>query len=365
MSTRSQSTGYATFVLVLIGLVAGLGFSMKPIAKATISTIFPGYQLDTDVLSNEWVLYNLHAVNRSVNLVEAVNQKMMEPGAKTLNIDSDLMRKGLIKSTLDTAVEGSFTLYYIKPLMAFGPLLIFIAIIISFLASLFIGGTLMNVKLQRERDRLRAQLIKQCRAHSQPFEELLALDPEEREHRIRESSLPEVTAMEMDDLQGIQNWFAGTQRNPFIPIRFFFRYRISLTYGNVIQGLVSGGAAILIFVIGLRGLKIIPAEEPSIILMALSIEFILLLVLMLTFMGSMQEERLDRVVKELEAEQRGALTEQTNAINIQTDIMVQSHQKHGINDTAPDTLAGFEEQRLLDDVLSRLLASAERREKKG
>lgn len=356
---RSQSTGYAAFFVVLVGLVIGIGYAMKPLALATISTFFPGYTLHTDLIDGEWVLYNLNDVGKYVDWPMVINQKS-EDWRDIYNPAISLIRKGIVRETLrEKGSEGGFTLYYIRPWVAFGPIILFLAVIVAFLASLFIPGSLIHEKLKREKIRLRAQIEKQCQAHQQNFDALLAMETEEREEAIRLSSLPEVTAVEMDDLRGIQEWFRRVRLNPFLPIRFFFRYRISQTYGNVIQGFVSGGAAILIFVIGLRGLKIIPAEEPSIILMALSIEFILLLVLMLTFMGSMQEERLDRVVKELEADQREVTIRQTAAI---CDAVTGSGRP---DNGSPDTLAAYEEEKLLDEILSRLLAQAEKREKRA
>jgi hypothetical protein len=215
-------------------------------------------------------------------------------------------------------------------------------------------------KLMREYERVGSLLEKQFDAHGVDFNQMFSLSQREREQVLRFTTLPQVVVTEVEDYIALHSFVEGKSRRFLTPVLFFFRYRISAAYGNLIQGLVSGGAAILIFVIGLRGLKLIPQEEPSLILMALSIEFILLIVLMITFAGSAQEERLDRVVKELEAEQRDAIRHQTDMIQ---EVMGTAHSGgNGIGDGArSDSISEYEEQRLLDEVLSLMLKEAERK----
>lgn len=68
-------------------------------------------------------------------------------------------------------------------------------------------------------------------------------------------------------------------------LRFYFTER----YSNNIIGAVYMGAASLIIIIGLRGLKFIPANEPSLVLFALGLEFTLLIVYAFTVMYSRNE----------------------------------------------------------------------------
>ena len=89
---------------------------------------------------------------------------------------------------------------------------------------------------------------------------------------------------------------------------------------------------------------------------------LLLIVLMITFAGSAQEERLDRVVKELEAEQRDAIKHQTDTLH-----EVLGGNRHGSGSGGggggfgSDSIADYEEQRLLDEVLSMMIKEAERK----
>jgi hypothetical protein len=80
---------------------------------------------------------------------------------------------------------------------------------------------------------------------------------------------------------------------------------------------------------------------------------------MFTFAGSAQEERLDRVVKELEAEQRDAIKHQTDTLH-----EVLGGNRHGGGEGgggSSDSIADYEEQRLLDEILSMMIKEAERK----
>jgi hypothetical protein len=59
-------------------------------------------------------------------------------------------------------------------------------------------------------------------------------------------------------------------------IKFYMREYFTDRYSNAVLGLVYMGAAVLIIVIGMRGLKFLPATDPSVVLSALGLEFILL-----------------------------------------------------------------------------------------
>jgi hypothetical protein len=265
------------------------------------------------------------------------------------------------KKLKDFTFANRQTLYFVNPYVAFMPLHLFAAAVLAFLLSMFIPGgssfSWIRTNLMREYRRHESLLRKQFLAHDMDFEPVMTMENEPRERYIRNSTLPEVVIKEVEDFVDMYRWMNGATSNPLTPVKFYFRYRISAAYGNVIQGLVSGGAGVLIFIIGLRGLKLIPAEEPSIILMALSLEFILLIILMITFAGSAQEERLDRVVKELEAEQRDAIKKQTTTLH---DLL----STNGQGKTGSESIADYEERRMLDELLHQMLIEMERRKGK-
>lgn len=72
-------------------------------------------------------------------------------------------------------------------------------------------------------------------------------------------------------------------------IKAYLRFYFTERYSNNIIGAVYMGAASLIIIIGLRGLKFIPANEPSLVLFALGLEFTLLIVYAFTLMYSRNE----------------------------------------------------------------------------
>ncbi|MDC1067690.1 hypothetical protein OAQ99_00870 [Candidatus Kapabacteria bacterium] len=79
-------------------------------------------------------------------------------------------------------------------------------------------------------------------------------------------------------------------KKAFSAISFFLRFYVTKKYANVILGTVYFGAALLIIVIGLRGLKFIPSSEPSLVFFSLGLEFTLLVVYAVTLMFGKESE---------------------------------------------------------------------------
>lgn len=73
-------------------------------------------------------------------------------------------------------------------------------------------------------------------------------------------------------------------------IRAYMRFYFTVQYSNAVIGLVYIGAAVLIIIIGLRGLKFIPPTQPSLVLFALSLEFSLLITYAVTLMYGKQDD---------------------------------------------------------------------------
>jgi hypothetical protein len=72
-------------------------------------------------------------------------------------------------------------------------------------------------------------------------------------------------------------------------IQIYMRFYFTVKYSNAVLGLVYMGAAVLIIIIGLRGLKFIPPTQPSLVLFALGLEFTLLVTYAITLMYTKQE----------------------------------------------------------------------------
>jgi hypothetical protein len=90
-------------------------------------------------------------------------------------------------------------------------------------------------------------------------------------------------------------------------------------YSNNVTGLAYGGAAILIVIIGIRGLKFIPATRPSLILAAISLEGMLLALLAFVLLYTEEEERMDKMLKKMEDASK-------NQLETMKDVSVDMHQ---------------------------------------
>lgn len=365
MADSSQNTtGLLAFLLIFALALVGTVSLQKTAVQGAIDAVFPNYEIYSDVLPGvEWIIMSRDLAPKDEFNTQRDQLNEIFYRLRGGEYDSDPTVNVLRgkKALREFTQNNERTLYFINPYLAIFPLHVFLAGLIAFLVSMYLpaGSSMAWVrnKLVRDYDRVGSLLEKQFDAHGVDFRQMFSLSRSKREQLLRFTTLPQVVVTEVEDYISLHDYIEGKSRNFLTPVLFYFRYRISATYGNLIQGLVSGGAAILIFVIGLRGLKLIPSEEPSLILMALSIEFILLIVLMVTFAGSAQEERLDRVVKELEAEQRDAIKHQTDTIQ---EVLGRTG-GGGDGLSVADSISEYEEQRMLDEVLSLMIKEAQRK----
>src|ERR1035437_3347492 len=130
----------------------------------------------------------------------------------------------------------------------------------------------------------------------------------------------------------------------FPAIRLYMSHHFTEKYANNVQGAAYMGAANLIIFIGIRGLKFIPADQPSPILFALFIEFSLLLLLGISLIYTEEEARLDKILKELkertaeQAQRLGMMNEQST---MQTQALVNMVRiLSGVNTDEVTKLAG-------------------------
>lgn len=123
--------------------------------------------------------------------------------------------------------------------------------------------------------------------------------------RIREF-FSEFVVKEIEDIKNALIW----RRNRLLApkgFRLYMAHHFTEKYSNVVTGLAYGGAAFLIVAVGIRGLKFIPATRPSFILLAISLEFILLSLMALTLVYTEEEERMDKMLKKMEDANRSQL----------------------------------------------------------
>jgi len=104
---------------------------------------------------------------------------------------------------------------------------------------------------------------------------------------------------EIVDCTGGIAW-SRNRLNFFKGLRLYMAHHFTEKYSNNVTGLAYFGAAILIVIIGVRGLKFIPATRPSLILAAISLEGALLALLAFGLMYTGSEERMDKMLKKME-----------------------------------------------------------------
>ncbi len=90
-------------------------------------------------------------------------------------------------------------------------------------------------------------------------------------------------------------------------LRLYLAHHFSEKYSNNVTGLAYAGAAVLIIAVGIRGLKFIPANKPSLILFAILLEFTLLSLMAITIFYTEEEERMDKLMKKMEDANRSQL----------------------------------------------------------
>jgi hypothetical protein len=127
--------------------------------------------------------------------------------------------------------------------------------------------------------------------HSEVIDDILHSDIRQLQTYVDELKMP------LDDLKVLHKaikWNSSGLLYRIIHvndgIKMYMRFYFTVRYNNTILGLVYIGAAVLIIIIGLRGLKFIPPTEPSLVLFALGLEFTLLIIYAIVMMYSREED---------------------------------------------------------------------------
>jgi hypothetical protein len=143
---------------------------------------------------------------------------------------------------------------------------------------------------------------------------------------------------EIEDTKGGILWSANHLKLG-AGLRLYMTHHFCEKYQNVVTGMAYGGAAFLIVAIGIRGLKFIPADKPSIILLAITLEFAMLALMATSLVYTEGEERMDKIMKKMEDANRSSLEAQrgqqadihmlTNALVGQTSAIIKDRvEKH-------------------------------------
>ncbi len=212
------------------------------------------------------------------------------------------------RKTIDAArasvPEGTSTAryhaeYVFTPAVALAPLVIVGGFVFSALLTTLFSGLAGFVRQKIEREVLNAMdrlAISQYGDHTP--EEIKSITRDilnadlRRLHDLADSY--EMPFFDLELLRNALRWrdSKGLTRmmRTHDAIKFYMREYFTDRYSNAVLGLVYIGAAILIIVIGIRGLKFLPATDPSVVLGALGLEFMLLITYAMVLMYGRTEE---------------------------------------------------------------------------
>lgn len=153
---------------------------------------------------------------------------------------------------------------------------------------------------------VKKRLMMQLSASHEEVESIIRNDPENNSRLLarRDDINVEGVQNEIEAINKAQRYLDG-KGGWMNGLGMYMKYHFVEEYANKVQGGAYFGAAFLIIVIGVRGLKFIPAERPSPILFALGIEFSLLALLAITMVYTEDEERTDRILKQMVDAVRG------------------------------------------------------------
>ena len=271
----------AAFYLLAIGAALTLYLF---VAAPLLDTFFETF-LRSEVVSDGSEVSFTISENRAVEVVTTgtfSTWALVDPRS----IDASRPQRSIVDGKEVTTPRRYTAEYIFKPMIALAPLVLVGGFLVAALLSAVLPGMFgyLGQKIEREilvaLDRL---AMSQYGEHTS--EEIKALvrtivraDVRELHDLAAQYGMP---FADLDLMQRALMWSESKGVNRLMKthdaIKFYMREYFTDRYSNAVLGLVYMGAAILIIVIGIRGLKFLPATDPSVVLSALGLEFILLI----------------------------------------------------------------------------------------
>ena len=147
--------------------------------------------------------------------------------------------------------------------------------------------------------------------------------------------------VEIEDTKNGIIW-SGNHLHMMKGIRLYMSHHFCEKYSNTVTGMAYGGAGFLIVSVGIRGLKFIPSDKPSFILLAIILEFSMLMLMAITLIYTESEERMDKIMKKMEDANKSSLEAQraqqadihmlTNALVGQTAEIIKNRVENAIEE---------------------------------
>jgi hypothetical protein len=291
----SEHTPAQMIVFGLLSVVCAIGlFTM--VAVPTVESFFTTF-LRSEVLRDGSAVHYRISENREDEVV------ITSPFTRWALVDpGDRERPG---ASVQLDAQGAPKLrhaeYVFSPVIAFAPLVIVGGFVLAALLTTLLGGAAGLVKQKLEREILTALdrlAMAQFGEHTQ--QEIAALAREIISANLRTlHDLADRFALPFSQLELLRNAIRWRDSSGFLrvwrthdAVKFYMREYFTNRYSNAILGLVYMGAAVLIIVIGIRGLKFLPATDPSVVLGALGLEFMLLVTYAIVLMYGRTDEEL-------------------------------------------------------------------------
>lgn len=193
--------------------------------------------------------------------------------------------------------------YWFNPIVSLFIPLGFISLILTLIITILIPANIgyLRQKFEREIIKIINQIEHLKHGFSTEISQEKVIQELETSSMKELSELSKILEIPLTELIIIQNalkWRKFNIINKIIKInsalRFYMYYHFTVKYQNTVLGLVYIGAAVLIIIVGLRGLKFIPPTQPSLVLFALGLEFTLLIAYATTLIYSKYEEEEER-----------------------------------------------------------------------
>ncbi len=331
MSSKTEqfNTTLASGILFLAILIGGAwvfqSFVITPGFRATITSFFAPEELkgdnheDPNFLLHEEFILDMTSAHRTVGdkvtVTHAGEKHEMEI---TYNKPADAYL-GLSSEWIIFGEKLGEDPIVIQPVITFGIFSIFFGFVVAILVTALLPRSLGYIanKIEREIDHTIDRIDEQTgdKISREEIERITAANAKDDLTAIGKEFGP-VIVDEIEDVRAANRW-KKNRMNPFMVfkgLRLYMTRHFAEKYSNNVQGFAYGGAAILIVVIGIRGLKFIPPTQPSILLAAITLEFTMLTLLAVTLFYTEEEQRMDKLIRDLEESSEGQKFELINLV---------------------------------------------------
>ena len=309
---KSNWTSRIIFLVIMfVGVLFFQLFIITPIFRSTITSFFAPDDIKAQthenpslIIENEFIL-DMTSESRSVgDEVHGAEITYNKPGGSLL---------GMWVVQAEKLGEDPIL---IQPVITFGVFSLFFGFVVAiFITSMFPRSYgYIAQKIEREIRHTIDRIDEQTgdKISRDEIERITAADSKDDLTAIEKEFGP-VIVDEITEVRAANEW-KQSRFLVFKGLRLYMTRHFAEKYSNNVQGFAYAGAAILIVVIGIRGLKFIPPTQPSVLLAAITLEFTMLMLLAITLFYTEEEQRIDKLIRNLEESSEGQKFELINLV---------------------------------------------------